>query len=63
MGLYYPQYSSQFIPDPGSAFTVGQVVQCRVLECDPVNKRLSLTLKVFYKCVILINVSIFYSQG
>ena len=41
------QYSSQFIPDPSSAFTVGQVVQCRVLECDPTNKRLALTLKVF----------------
>ena len=46
VGFYFALYSSQFIPDPASAFTVGQVVQCRVLECDPTNKRLSLTLKV-----------------
>ena len=46
VGLDFAQYSSQFIPDPSSAFTVGQVVQCRVLECDPINRRLSLTLKV-----------------
>ena len=46
VGLCFTEYSSQFIPDPSSAFTVGQVVQCRVLECDPANKRLSLTFKV-----------------
>ena len=46
VGLCFIEYSSQFIPDPSSAFTVGQVVQCRVLECDPVNKKLSLTFKV-----------------
>ena len=47
VGFHFTLYSSQFIPDPASAFTVGQVVQCRVLECDPTNKRLALTLKVF----------------
>ena len=45
-GLHSTKYSSQFIPDPSSAFTVGQVVQCRVLECDPANKKLSWTFKV-----------------
>ena len=46
MGLCFNEYSSQFVPDPSSAFTVGKVVQCRELECDPVNKKLSLTFKV-----------------
>ena len=37
--------STQIIPDPSEVFRQGQVVQCRVLSCEPASKRLSLSLR------------------
>ena len=38
--------SMQMITDPASVFWVGQPVECKVLQCDPVSEKLLLSLKL-----------------
>lgn len=51
------QLSNSFIARPEEVYSVGQVVKCRVLTCDAVQKRISLSFLVldgprFFPCTL-----------